>query len=87
MAISALKTNTMAIDQELLRGSMNTIKPKGEKVREAVKWISSQLSEQEVEKGDKGQKPLVSLIQEAAMRFNLSPKEEEFLNSFYEQGE
>ena len=55
---------------------MATIQPKGEKVRQAVKWIS----ERRVE--DEG-KSLALLIQEAAGRFNLSPKDEEFLRSFY----
>jgi len=55
---------------------MATIQPKGEKVRQAVKWISEGLSE------DEG-KSVALLIQEAAGRFNLSPKDEEFLRSFY----
>ncbi len=66
---------------------MSAIKPKGEKIRQAVKWISSKLSEQEGQGKEIDHKALAALIQEAAMRFNLSPKEEEFLNSFYEQGE
>jgi hypothetical protein len=57
---------------------MATIKPEGEKVKEAIKWISSELQEDE-------QKPLSGLIQEAALRFNLSPKDEEFLVSFYKE--
>jgi len=59
---------------------MATIQPKGEKVRQAVKWISSERLEDE-------KKPIPMLIQDAAMRFNLSPKEEEFLISFYKEEE
>jgi hypothetical protein len=57
---------------------MATIQPKGEKVRQAVKWIS------EKRKEDEG-RSITKLIREAAGRFNLSPKEEEFLVSFYEE--
>jgi len=59
---------------------MVTIQPKGEKVRQAVKWISSELQEDET-------KSIPKLIQEAAMRFNLSPVEEESLVSFYREKE
>ena len=56
---------------------MTTIQPKGEKVRQAVKWISEKM---QYEKGSS----IVQLIPEAAARFNLSPKDEEFLITFYE---
>ena len=55
---------------------MATIQPKGEKVRQAVKWISEGRLE------DEG-RSIALLIQEAAGQFNLSPKDEEFLRSFY----
>jgi len=58
---------------------MATIQPKGEKVRKAVKWISENLKEDE-------KKPIYRLIQDASLRFTLSPKEEDFLRSFYEEG-
>jgi hypothetical protein len=57
---------------------MATIQPEGEKIRQAVKWISEKRKEDET-------RPIFSLVQEAAPQFNLSPKEEEFLVSFYEQ--
>ena len=57
---------------------MATIQPKGEKVRQAVKWISESRLEDET-------KPIPQLIQEAAGQFNLSPKDEEFLRSFYKK--
>ena len=59
---------------------MATIQPKGEKTRKAVKWISAERLE------DEG-KSIFLLIQEAALRFNLSPKEEGFLISFYKEKE
>lgn len=55
---------------------MATIQPKGEKVRQAVKWISEGRLE------DEG-RSIALLIQQAAGQFNLSPKDEEFLRSFY----
>jgi hypothetical protein len=57
---------------------MATIQPKGEKVRQAVKWISAELHEDE--KGS-----IQKLIQQAALRFNLSPAEEEYLVAFYRE--
>jgi len=56
-----------------------TIQPKGESLKKAVKWISSERLEDE-------EKSIHLLIQEAALRFNLSPKDEEFLKSFYRKG-
>ena len=56
---------------------MTTIQKKGEPVRMAVKWISEKLQE-------KGDEPISILICQAAGRYNLSPKEEEFLMSFYQ---
>jgi len=57
-----------------------TIQPKGEKVRQAVKWISEQREEYE-------NKSISILILEASTRFNLSPMEEEFLHIFYKECE
>ncbi len=57
---------------------MATIQPKGEKLRQAVKWISENLREDEC-------RSLYMLIQEAAQQFNLSPKDEDFLMSFYKE--
>jgi hypothetical protein len=56
---------------------MTTVEVKGEKIRQAVKWISEMRQEQEGK--------LIPLIQEAALRFNLSPREEEFLVGFLEE--
>jgi hypothetical protein len=57
---------------------MATILPKGEKMRQAVKWISAERLEDE-------DKPISMLIAEAALRFNLSPKDETYLNGFYRE--
>jgi hypothetical protein len=57
---------------------MPTIMPEGERVRQAVKFISSERMEDE-------KKPIRNLIQEASLKFNLSPKEEEELVNFYRE--
>lgn len=57
---------------------MTTVQPKGEKVRQAVRWISEKRLEDESLSLDR-------LIQEGSARFNLSPKEEGFLRAFYER--
>jgi len=54
---------------------MTTIQPDGEMIRKAVKWISE---ERQTDQSKKHQQ----LIEEAAIRFNLSPMEVEYLNNF-----
>ncbi|TIH19813.1 hypothetical protein D0S45_00265 [Marinifilum sp. JC120] len=54
---------------------MTTVVPPCELTKKAIKWISEQQAEAE--------KPLKSLLEEAAMRFNLSPKDMEFMERFY----
>ncbi|NDV24689.1 hypothetical protein [Desulfovibrio sp. JC022] len=54
---------------------MTTVVPPCELTKKAIKWISEQQTETE--------KPLNSLLEEAAMRFNLSPKDMEFMERFY----
>jgi hypothetical protein len=56
---------------------MTGIQPKGENIRKAIKWISEMLQE------DEG-RSIGELIQQASGEFNLSPKEEGFLNDFYQ---
>ena len=51
---------------------MSTILPQGEALRRAVKWISTQLQQNST-------KDKMQLIHEAVFRFNLSPKDAEFL--------
>lgn len=55
---------------------MATVQPQGENLRQAVRWISEQLDE------DPNRKIPV-LIQAACVRFNLTPKDEVYLESFY----
>ena len=55
---------------------MGTIMPQGESLRQAVKWISERLKENESE--DKKQ-----LVREAISLFDLSPKDAQFLIQMY----
>jgi hypothetical protein len=59
---------------------MATIIPEGEKVKQALRWISQ---ERESDKGGN----LAGLISNASIRFNLSPIEEDFLYSFFRNNE
>jgi hypothetical protein len=52
------------------------ILPEGEALRRAVKWISTRFQENST--ADK-----IQVIHEAVFRFNLSPKEAEFLYQMY----
>lgn len=56
---------------------MTTVEPKGQKLRQAVKWISEKRIEDE-------KREISELIQESSSIFNLNPNEEEFLMSFYD---
>ena len=55
---------------------MDTIEPQGEPLRKSIKWISDQLNQYE-------NIPIKRLVQEAIFRFNLSPKDADFLIQFY----
>ena len=57
---------------------MHDLLPDGEDLRRAVKWISSHLQE------DPGQ-PVQLLVREAIFKFDLSPKDAEFLIGFFSQ--
>lgn len=59
---------------------MPTVMPEGVNVRKAVKWISGMREESAA-------KPLVILIEQACVRFNLSPKDTEFLHRFFTESE
>lgn len=54
---------------------MPTVMPKSELMRKAVSWVCEQrkLSRASLEK----------LLDEAGMRFNLSPKDQDFLREFF----
>lgn len=55
---------------------MSTILPEGERLRRAVKWISGQREEYP-------EVPVSRLVNEAIMRFDMNPKEANFLLNFY----
>lgn len=55
---------------------MTTVMPEGDAIRGAVKWISGKLQEDP-------NKPIKKLINDAVSRFDLSPKDTEFLMAFY----
>ena len=57
---------------------MSPIMPEGAALRKAVQWISKMREE--------GNTPLPNLIDQACMRFNLSPKDAEFLSRFFAEG-
>jgi hypothetical protein len=57
---------------------MTTIQPDGEMIRKAVKWISE---ERQTDQSKKHQQ----MIEEAAIRFNLSPMEVEYLSNFLKE--
>ena len=57
---------------------MSDLFPDGEDVRRAVKWISDNLQ-------DDSDKPVTRLVQDAIFRFNLSPRDAEFLVGFFRE--
>jgi hypothetical protein len=50
--------------------------PEGEDLRKAVKWISQNLE-------DDPNKKLLRLVEQATFRFDLSPKDAEYLINFF----
>ena len=57
---------------------MSTVQPQGEEIRKAVTWLME-------EHKYAPDKPLTDLIEEAALKFNLSPKETLFLERFVQE--
>ncbi|HRR40902.1 MAG TPA: hypothetical protein P5244_06690 [Syntrophales bacterium] len=55
---------------------MTTIMPEGEEVQKAIKWISQNLEENP-------NQPLIPLVEKAVFKFDLSPKDSEFLMTFF----
>jgi hypothetical protein len=55
-----------------------SIQPKGENLRKAVKWISEA-------RQDNPQKNPQTLVDEASLKFNLSPKDSQFLSRFVKE--
>lgn len=54
---------------------MTTIMPEGEEIRNAIKWIC--------DKRDSENDPINELIDQAAVQFDLSPLETDFLYRFF----
>ena len=55
---------------------MHDLLPEGEDLRRAVKWVSAHIQENP-------DQPVHKFVQDAIFRFNLSPKDAEFLMRFY----
>lgn len=55
---------------------MSDLLPDGEDLRRAVKWVSAHLQEDPA-------RPLAPLVQEATFKFDLSPRDADFLLRFY----
>ena len=59
---------------------MTTVQPKGENLRKAVKWISE-------EHQYKPNRNYRSIIEEACLKFNLSPMDAAYLNKLPNEGD
>ncbi len=59
---------------------MTTVQPEGEELRKAVKWISD-------ERQYGADKTLIKLIEEAGLKFNLSPLDQEYLINFFRKSD
>jgi hypothetical protein len=59
---------------------MTNVMPEGDAIRNAVKWISAAWQEQP-------SPPLKDLIQQAILRYDLSPLEADFLTRFYQKSD
>ena len=57
-----------------------SIQPEGEDLRRAIKWISEMRQEEP-------DKTLTRLVEEAGAKFDLPPKDQEFLYRFIRQNE
>jgi len=55
---------------------MSTIMPEGDDVRNAIKWVSSNLEEN-------SNQPISKLVEKAVFKFDLSPADSEFLLNFF----
>jgi len=57
---------------------MTTIMPQGEELRKEVKWISE-------ERQSGPQKKIAKLVEEASVKFDLSPADGEYLFNFFKE--
>jgi len=58
---------------------MATIMPESENVQKAIKWVSTNLEEEN--------QTLAKLIDKAVFKFDLSPKDTEFLTKFFRESQ
>ena len=56
---------------------MATIMPESENVQKAIKWVSANLED--------GNQSLQKLVEKAVFKFDLSPKDTDFLNKFFRE--
>ena len=56
---------------------MATIMPESVNVQRAIKWVSAILEE--------NNQPLQKLVEKAVFKFDLSPKDTDFLNKFFRE--
>lgn len=59
---------------------MSGLLPEGEDLRRAVRWVSEHLQEDPAQ-------PLGKIVQEAVFKFDLSPRDADFLINFYRQAQ
>ena len=57
---------------------MTTIQPQGENIRKAIKWISEERQAGTATSNNR-------LVEQAAVKFNLSPNDVEFLSKFVKE--
>ena len=57
---------------------MTTIMPEGEELQRAIKWISGNLD-------DDPKQSINKLVEKAVFKFDLSPKDADFLLNFYKK--
>lgn len=55
---------------------MSNLLPDGEELKRAIKWVSGNLQ-------DDSAQPLSPLVQQAIFKFDLSPRDAEYLLNFY----
>ncbi|HNY48965.1 MAG TPA: hypothetical protein PLV50_00825 [Smithella sp.] len=58
---------------------MTTIMPEAEHVQKAIKWVSMNLEE--------GKEPLHKLVEKAVFKFDLSPKDTDFVTNFFRESQ
>jgi hypothetical protein len=56
---------------------MTTIMPDSENVQKAIKWVSANLEEKD--------QTLQKLVEKAVFKFDLSPKDTDFLTNFFRE--